>query len=115
MGRGPIMMTKISNRKPYTLHESDTLLNKENLNEIIELKGLKYNDLHEKIVKDYGLDLSYKGFMSLLDNRSTWKLVYAWAIVSTLNIKYEDIFDLVTIDVGKMAGEKEEWKRKYQR
>ena len=39
--------------------------------------------------------------MSLLDNRSTWKLVYAWAIVSTLNIKYEDIFDLVTIDVGK--------------
>lgn len=101
--------------RTFTLHEKDIVLNKGKLKNILDSKGLSYIDFYEKVVDAYGLDISYKGFMSLLSNRSTWKLLYAWAIVDVLGITVKDIFEIVDVDVNKLAKEKEEWKRKYQK
>lgn len=101
--------------RTFTLHEKDIVLNKGKLKNILDSKGLSYIDFYEKVVDVYGLDISYKGFMSLLSNRSTWKLLYAWAIVDVLGITIKDIFEIVDVDVNKLIKEKEEWKRKYQK
>ena len=102
-----------STRRP-TIHEKEILLNKDNLKKILDSKDLEYIELHKRIVDKYGLDLTYKGFMSLLSNRSTWKLLYAWAIIDVLIINMTDIFDIVDIDVAKKTKEKKLWKEKYQ-
>jgi hypothetical protein len=99
------------------LHKTDIRLNKDKLKEILDSKGLGYIELHEKVSDPngkFGLDITYKGFMSLLSNRSTWKLIYAHAITDILNISTSDIFDIVKVDTEKLAKEKEEWKEKYQ-
>ena len=107
-------MSKQTIRKAHTIHQRDVLLNKKNLKDILDKKGMGYKELHSVISDAYGLDLTYKGFMSLISNQSTWKLIYAWAIVDVLHLHITDIFDVVDIDVEKKAKEKENWKRKYQ-
>ena len=100
------------------LHKTDIVLNKNRLKGILDRKGMGYIELHEKISDPngkFGLDITYKGFMSLLSNRSTWKLIYAHAITDVLNIGINDIFDVIKVDTEKLAKEKEEWKRKYQK
>ncbi|GIN67037.1 hypothetical protein FKN04_12830 [Bacillus glycinifermentans] len=108
-------MSTASNKKPYTIHRTEIYINKEKLRMLIESKGIgEFMDLHEKIKDRYGLDISYKGFMSLLSNQSTWKLTYAWAIVHVLDVDWKDIFMEVQIDVEKKKKEKEKWKKNYQ-
>jgi|SRR5690606_488874 len=97
------------------LHKTDIKLNKNKLKAVLDSKGMGYNELHEKVVDKFGLDLTYKGFMSLMSNRSSWKLLYAHAITEVLNINTNDIFDIVEIDIDKKAKEKEAWKAKYQK
>lgn len=104
-----------SNKKPYTIHKSDTLIDKASLKEVLDDRGMEYMELWEKIREQFGLDLSYKGFMSLIDNRSNWKLVYAWAISDVLDIQIKDLFKMTVIDVEAKQREKEEWKKKYQK
>jgi len=101
--------------RTVSLHKKDIILNKRKLKELIDSKGMGYIELHEKVVDVYGLDLTYKGFMSLLSNRSTWKLLYAHAITDVLNIHIGDIFDVVDVDIEKKAKDKEKWKEKYQK
>lgn len=101
--------------RTVSLHEKDIILNKNKLKNILDKKGLSYIDFYTKVVDVYGLDLSYKGFMSLLTNRSSWKLLYAYAMTDILNIEIKDIFDVIDVDINKKAKEKEEWKRKYQK
>jgi len=107
-------MSKQTVRKAHTIHKRDILLNKKNLKDILDSKGMEFKELHGIIADVYGLDLTYKGFMSLVSNQSTWKLIYAWAIVDVLSLSISDIFDVVDIDVEKKALEKEKWKQKYQ-
>jgi hypothetical protein len=97
-----------------TIHGKEAILNKDKLKNILDRRGLEFADLHYDISEAYGLDLSYKGFMSLVQNRSAWKLLYAWAIADYLDIEIKDIFEIVDIDVKKKKKEKEEWKEKYQ-
>jgi hypothetical protein len=100
------------------LHKTDIVLNKARLKQILDSKGLGYNELHERITDPngkYGLDLSYKGFMTVMSNRSSWKLIYAHAITDTLNIDITDIFDVVEIDIDKLAEQKKKWQEKYQK
>lgn len=97
------------------IHKKDVIINKIKLIYILQDKGMNYIELYEKVVDKYGLSLSYKGFMSLLSNRSSWKLLYAWAIVDVLNINFKDIFKVVDVDVEKKKKEKEKWKEKYQK
>lgn len=98
-----------------TIHKKDMIVNKDKLKEILDRRGIEYIQLWEQVCDRFGLDLSYKGFMSLMSNRSTWKLLYAHAIVEVLMIHYNEIFDLVDIDVEKEKKKKEKWKIKYQR
>lgn len=107
-------------QKKFTIHEKDIILNRNKLNVILENrkiddKGMDYAELHRRISSLYGLNLSYKGFMSLVENRSTWKLLYAYAITDVLEIGIDDIFDVVNIDVEEVKREKEEWNKKYQK
>lgn len=107
-------MTEKKERTP-TIHEKEIKLNKDKLKEILDRRGMEYMELHEKVQDKYGLDITYKGFMSLLSNRSTWKLLYAHAISDILLINYMEIFDIITVDVEKVKKAKEKWKEKYQK
>lgn len=94
------------------------MLNKDKLKDIIDRKGMGYIELYEKVVNLYGensIDITYKGFMSLLSNRSSWKLLYAYVIIDALGVSVNDIFDLIDIDIEKKIKEKEKWKEKYQK
>ena len=101
--------------RTVSLHAKDIIINRDKLKNILDKKGLSYIDFHAKVIDAYGLDISYKGFMSLLTNRSSWKLLYAYAITDVLNIEIDDIFEVIDVDIEKLAKEKEEWKRKYQK
>lgn len=101
--------------RTVSLHKKDIVLNRENLNKILEKRGMTFVSFYEKVSDRYGLDLTYKGFMSLMSNRSSWKLLYAFAMTDVLNISVNDIFDVVDVDIEKKIKEKEEWKDKYER
>lgn len=101
-------------RKP-TIHQIDIKLDKEKLDYILEGQGISYRELHDRIVDNFGLDLSYKGFMSAIYNHSTWKLLYAYVIQEALNTPFTEFFDLVQVDKEKRKQEKAEFKRKYAR
>lgn len=107
-------------KKKFTIHKKDVIINRQKLkvlldNFMIDEKGMDYLELHRRISAKYGLDLSYKGFMSLLQNRSSWKLIYAYAIVDVLGVTIDEVFDVVDVDVEKTMKEKEEWIQKYQK
>jgi hypothetical protein len=101
--------------RTVTLHKKDIVLNRRKLKEVLDRRGLNYKELYNKVIDDFGLDLHYKGFMSLLSNRSSWKLLYSHAITDVLKISTDDIFDVVDIDIDKKIEEKEKWKEKYQK
>ncbi|MFS0905703.1 hypothetical protein AB3N02_21905 [Priestia aryabhattai] len=100
-------------RKPYTIHGTDILINKDNLKDILDSRDMEFKELYYKVATKYKLDITYKSFMSLMDNRATWKLLYAWAIVDTLGVGMLDIFDVVEIDIEKKIEEKEKWKDQF--
>lgn len=97
-----------------TIHKTDMVINKGKLTELLDTKNLEFIDLHNKISTKFGLDLGYKGFMSLISGRATWKLLYAYAIADILDVDILDIFELITVDVEQRKKEKDEWKQKYQ-
>lgn len=102
-------------RSAPIMHSTEIVVNKIKLKEILDGRGLDYTELYRKIVDKFGLDITYKGFMSLLANTSTWKLLYAWAITDVLLIKTEDIFEVIKVDIEKKAKDKILWKEKYQK
>lgn len=107
-------MKKSKYTKTPTIHKKEIVINKERVGFLLEQKELKYKELCEQICIKYGLDLTYKGFMSLIANRSTWKLLYAHAIADTLEVNYMDIFEIIDIDIDKKKEEIEEWREKYE-
>lgn len=106
-------MAEKKERTP-TIHSKEMKLNEGKLRDILDRRGMEYIELWEKTKSKYGLDLTYKGFMSLLKNRSTWKLLYAHAISDILLINYMEIFEVVDVDVEKVKKERREFKEKYQ-
>ena len=104
---------RAKNRKPYNIHATDIQLKKDYLKEILDNRGLEYIQFFHQVKDDYGLDMEYKGFMSLLQNRSAWKLLYAWAIADSLNVDMKDLFEIIEVDVEQKIKEKEEWNQKY--
>lgn len=100
----------------YTvIHRTDIRLNREELNTILNTKNLDYTELYNRVTKKYGLNLSYKGFMNALSNRTEWKLLYAWAIAETLDVDIRTIFDIVEVDIKEKIKQKEMWKEKYEK
>lgn len=109
------MTRQLKGRRASTIHSTDVEINKKKLKEILDRRGLEYIELYRRAVEKFGLDISYKGFMQLLSNNSSWKLLYAWAITDILLIKMEDVFDIIKVDVEKKALDREIWKEKYQK
>lgn len=101
------------NKKPYTIHGQDVHLDKVRLKEILDSKGLEYQQLFYKMKEEYDLDMSYKGFMSLTTNKSAWKLVYAWALAESLDVDIRDIFSKVKVDKEAKKQEKAVWNKAY--
>lgn len=97
------------------LHKKDIVLNKKKLKAILDRQGIDYTELHERVVDTFGLDLTYKGFMSLMSNRSSWKFLYAIAIIDVLKVDKYEIFDIVDVDIDKKIRQKKEWMEKYQK
>lgn len=97
------------------VHKKDVTIKRGLLKDLLKLKKMKHKTLYETIVDRYGLDLSYKGFMALISNRSSWKLLYAWAICDVLGVELERLFEIVDIDVEQKKQEKLEWKEKYEK
>lgn len=95
------------------INNKEMLLNRDKLKSVIDKRGMDYISLHKKVEDSYGLNLSYKSFMSILSNRSTWKLIYAHAISDVLNLNIYDIFEIVEVDVEKKKIEKQRFKEKY--
>lgn len=102
-----------ADRKRFTIHKRDLLVNKEKIKKLLDEKGMEYSELHKKAEDRYGLDITYKAYMNLLSNRSTWKLVYAWATAEILDVDIKDIFDIVDVDVDKVVEERKKWEEKY--
>ena len=103
-------------KKPRTptIHGKEMVLNENKLAEILERRGMEYKELWERVIDKYKLDLTYKGFMSLLRNRATWKLLYSHAITDILLISYMDIFEVIDVDIVAEKEKREKWKEKYQ-
>lgn len=101
--------------RAISLHKKDIILNRRKLKLILDTKGVSYIELYEKAVEKFGIDITYKGFMSLLSNRSTWKLLYAYAITEAIFINIGDVFDVVNIDIEKKVKDKKKWKEKYEK
>lgn len=102
-------------RKPYTIHRTDVVIDKRKIEAILKSKDMDFKELWEILTdeKGYGLDITYKGFMSLIANRVTWKTLYSHAIVDVLNLKNSDIFTVVKVDIDEKIKEKEKWKEKF--
>lgn len=97
------------------LHKKDIILNKDNLKQELNKFGMNFSMLFDKVKKEYGLDIEYKSFMSLIDNRSSWKLLYAYAIIDVINADIDDIFDIVDVDINKKIEDKKRWNKKYNK
>lgn len=104
---------KTTEGKLYTIHKKDLHINKDRVKKLLDEKGMEYMELYRKAEDKYGLDITYKTFMNLLSNRSTWKLIYAWAIADMLNVEIYEIYDMVEIDQNKAVEERKEWEKKY--
>lgn len=103
----------LSKDRKSLIHGKEVILNKKILDAIIAEKSTNYKAFHTELVEQYGLDLQYKSFMSLIHNRYSWKLMYAWIIAEHLEISMEDIFQLVAVDKEKRQQEIDEWYEKY--
>jgi hypothetical protein len=53
--------------------------------------------------------------MSLINNKSSWRLLYAYAIVKSLDKNFDDIYTIIKVDLDKKIEEKREWRQKYEK
>lgn len=101
------------------LHEKDIILNKDKLKDILSQRGLTFISVFEKMKEKYGIDIEYKGFMNLIDNRSSWKLLYAYALIDVLSLdssdkmSIDDLFTVIDVDIDKKIQQKKDWNKKY--
>lgn len=101
--------------KGVQLHEKDVVINRDKLKELLDSRGKTYIMFYDELVKEYGIDLAYNSFMSLLGNNSSWKLLYAYAITDKLGVSIEDVFDLVGVNIEEKIEETKRWREKYQK
>jgi pimeloyl-CoA synthetase len=76
-----------SNNHMYDIH-----IKQGTFNRLLKSKGLKVIDCHELLVSRYGVELKYKSFNNLINNRVNWKLVYATIVADFLEIKISELF-----------------------
>lgn len=97
----------------YTINEREVLIKREVLDDLVKSRSMTYRSLHEQLVDEYGIDIKYNSFMSLVQNKNTWKLVYAWVISEFFKSTIEDLFELVVVDKNEKKKAIKEWNEKY--
>lgn len=98
--------------RKFLIHDKDIKLNKNKLDAILDSQKMDYTELHDKICKQFGLKISYKGFMNILSNRNSWKFLYAYALCELLKVNSNDIFELVDVDVDAERDVREKLKNR---
>lgn len=98
--------------RTFLIHTKDIKLNKDKLNDILDSQKMDYTELHDKISTQFGIKISYKGFMNILSNRNSWKFLYAYALCELLKVNYNDIFELVDVDVDAEREERRKMKER---
>lgn len=78
----------------YRYEKKEMILDKEKLNQLLHENKLNNLQLLQTLHDKHGIELSYKGFNSLINNHNSWKLVYAYALCDVLNIKIEELFKI---------------------
>ncbi|UGO50689.1 hypothetical protein PQE68_gp098 [Bacillus phage vB_BanS_Sophrita] len=98
--------------RTFLIHKKDIKLNKTKLDAILDSQKMDYTELHDKICKEFGLQISYKGFMNILSNRNSWKFLYAYALCELLKVNYNQIFELIDVDVDAELNQRQKMKNK---
>ncbi|UUV47093.1 transcriptional regulator [Bacillus phage vB_BanS-Thrax5] len=98
--------------RTFLIHKKDIKLNKAKLDAILDSQKMSYTELHDKVSKEFGLQISYKGFMNILSNRNSWKFLYAYALCELLKVNYNQIFELIDVDVDAERKERQKMKSK---
>jgi hypothetical protein len=75
-------------------HSVDVVINTEKFKTLLEGKSVR--QFHAELTEEWGLDISYKFFNSLINNKqpSSWYLIYAYAIGKKLGIDIRELFQL---------------------
>lgn len=77
-------------------NKTDMVLDKDRFKKACH--GMKKTDVWLKMTAEFGLEIQYKSFLNLLENRVTWRLIYAHALVSVLGKQIDDLFHIVYVD-----------------
>lgn len=78
-------------------HGFDIQIDKRKLD--VLLGNRSYADFYRELVDEWNLDIQYKSFMALLNGKSRWLLVYAFAIAKKLNTNIEELFYPIKIEI----------------
>jgi hypothetical protein len=67
------------------------------------LNGKSVTQFHKELIEEWGLDIKYKFFSSLVKNKqpSSWYMLYGYAIAKQLNVDITDLFILKPKTVSK--------------
>lgn len=70
-----------------------TFLDKKKFDAILKRKGYNFfSEFYDVWAERYGMDITYRSFAMLLDNRTSWKLDYAYTISEMLRVDIMDLF-----------------------
>jgi hypothetical protein len=105
---------KLKNAKRKVEHGIQLVFNKDKLDVVMEdytpswlsktgaTSGkYKYINLYEDLMRMFPLDLKYNSFWSLLQNRSSWGILYAYCIAEFFNKDILYFFDLKPCEVSE--------------
>lgn len=51
-----------------------------------------FKQFYYELVDEWSLDIGYSTFMNLLDNKTNWLLIYAYAISRKCNVPIDELF-----------------------
>lgn len=97
----------------FLLHKQDVFINKDKVDRLMAGKFKTYKDILEQMKVKYGIVMSYKGFFTLLSNKSSWKLLYAMALCEVLETDINTLFEIKEVDLDGKLKKSLEMKNKY--
>jgi hypothetical protein len=75
-------------------HKMDICIKREKVDRFLTENDWRLTEFLSRIQIKYGIDLQYKGFSSLLDNKCTWKLLYAYVISDFMGLSIYELFEV---------------------
>jgi hypothetical protein len=75
-------------------HKIDICIKREKVDKFLFDNDWKLPEFLNRIQIKYGIDLKYKGLSSLLENKCSWKLLYAYAISDFMKLSIYELFEI---------------------